>query len=621
LTASILFITEEIEMSRISTVILLALSTGCLTASGETGAPTETTDLTAVMVEIEALKVRLNDAEGTIAELQTENASLQAALDALPADVASVTYVDAADADLQAQVDGIDGFSEADLATYLVANGYLNALPADLVTTKALTKALGGYVTYGDLAGYATIDDVFTEAEVAAYLLANGYLNSLPPDLVHTGDLAGYATTAYVDAEVAAVPSYDDADVAAYLAANDYATEAWVTGRSYATTSYVDGEIGALDLYGDADVAAYLAAGDFATEAWVLSQGYATVAAMNAADAGLSDGIDGLAAAAITALTEDLVIAVPGDQPDLYAALASLDTVSIPGDVMVTIEVAPGWYAMPEPLVLSHADGDRIVITGDNANPASTVLDFYNGTSGVVASDGHVLHTLEGVHIMGSLAEGTVGVHALRGGRVSLGGGVEVSNFGDGVVAEWGGQVFASGTSSIDNLGSGYLAWVGGLVEANDAIADGNASMGFRAAYVSYVAATNSVATANGHGFEAGGTASINAEGSSASENAYNGYNASSLGVMNAGLSDANNNGANGYSAHASGFVIAAGGRSTNNGQYGVWAGNRSEVDVHAGFFVSGNAAGDADPAITATADSGTNQDALVYGQQLDAPY
>lgn len=250
----------------------------------------------------------------------------------------------------------------------------------------------------------------------------------------------------------------------------------------------------------------------YATREWVEDQGFSTGNDITQAiDVALPDGRP-----AMQRIDAALAIGTHGDvsfdqeATDLHDALAWLGRYRIDAGVTVTVHVPTGTWSYDRAIEVQHADGARIHIVGDG--PGS-VLSFAN-SDGLVIADGAALGRVSSLVVRGGGSH--VGVHAARGGHVTLDADVAVEQFGmAGVMASMGGSVVADGARSESNQGAGFLAQQGGSIHALGAFTRGNEGAGFRAAHGGVLSADGSVSTTDALGYEAQTGATLIAEDAS----------------------------------------------------------------------------------------------------------
>ena len=180
----------------------------------------------------------------------------------------------------------------------------------------------------------------------------------------------------------------------------------------------------------------------------------------------------------------DITLDVPVAYADINEALSALDGAVISPAAAVTIQVAPGDYRYTAPVVVQHANGNRIRILGDAANPGAVTLSFPGDAIAVM--QGHTLGLLEGVSLVGS---GTGFGVLVRDNGVATARAVHTHNFGVGYAVYYGGVLSAENAAA----GSTPICFraSGSMLFANESQCQGATAYGV-------VAETGSVVTADG---------------------------------------------------------------------------------------------------------------------------
>ena len=210
----------------------------------------------------------------------------------------------------------------------------------------------------------------------------------------------------------------------------------------------------------------------------------AQVTALQAQTTALQAGLDAAAATPRARVIQtDTTIAIPGDYPDVSAALASLGDAVIASPAWVTLQVADGTYDATNAIAVDHRDGQRIAIVGNTADPSKVVLRFTGTTEGLFVVRGRALGQLAGVTIRGVTSqEGAPGVWVAESSALRCGAGVIVEGWSwAGIVADYNSSVRCDGAIARNNGGEGFLANRGSSLRARQATASGNAAHGFSA--------------------------------------------------------------------------------------------------------------------------------------------
>lgn len=344
----------------------------------------------------------------------------------------------------------------------------------------------------------------------------------------------------------------------------------------------------------------------------------ASILTLESADATQDERLDSVEAELMTSsglprfIDADLTLQVPAEYTDVNAALDALNGSVISPAALVTVQIADGDYSYVEPIVVEHANGERIHIVGNASDPGAVTLDFPDGA--VWVTDGHALGLLQGVTLTNAEypTETTWGVLVERN-AVATFDEVHVSGFAAGFYADTGAAVIADGTtvsgglfgylaergaalsaessSTDDNLYYGYLvergatldadyskssnagrecyyAWAGTL-DANTATADRCTSGGFVAEALGLVAATSASVTISGdgstdYGYRARHNGVMFAYGAAAKDVEV-GFDAIYGGVINAEYGESESN-TTGFQVSYGGLMEATGGLSTDDG-------------------------------------------------------
>jgi hypothetical protein len=564
--------------------------------AGEAGLRGDLDDLLAHERALAAEVVGVSPVDDVLADFELQLADSR--LDRIVADPGTI------DLSAYARLDDLDA-----LQAWVVAQGYLTdaalgpyALIADMEAGDAAERAWvtsQGFATTvqvsaGDAAerawvvdqGYATTTQVSAgDAAERAWVVSQGYLTDAA--------LGAYALISYVDAEDDAERAWvvdqgylTDALLSAYaltsyVDAADAADRAWVTSQGFATTTQVSAGDAAERAWvvsqgylTDADLApyaltSYVDAGDAAAEAWVVSQGYATVDEVALGDAAVMDYVQQSLSAFTQVETTPLVIAVPGDAPDVRAALASLAGTTLVGDATATIRVDAGGCGATytEPIVVDHPNGERIRVVSAAGDPDLCVLLFDTAEAGVQVRQGNRLGALSGFTLRNIGAAEVDGLYVGEGGALLDGSGLVVELWGrdgvsvqDGSYASLPGLVVRGNAEVGLNVGAcsvayaddgraegnghwGYGASRNGWLQAESSAAEGSGAVGFYAYYGGGMRVANSAAYANGAGGEEGD----------------GGFYASSGGVVDAASSWATGNDGAGFGAREGGILFANG--------------------------------------------------------------
>jgi hypothetical protein len=345
-----------------------------------------------------------------------------------------------------------------------------------------------------------------------------------------------------------------------------------------------------------------------------------------------SDGVaDVMDCSEDSLITSDLTILVPSQAPDIAAALAQVAPRRIANGATVTVQVAPGAYAIAGDLLVDHPDGASIRILG--ASSASTVLSVTGGELlietglgllGDLTLDGDPLAS--GVHLLpgsrltgiqdlvvenafygfqaeyGSAADITdivvrdpvaAGIYVGEGAAVvAMSADVESSTcFLEGYVSY--GVLIAAGSTSTSSgagcTGYGYVVSRGGYLDASGGTATGN-GQGFSAQLGGVMDAQSATAeTSSSYGFHAQSHATLYASDAVADSNNI-GYLAEEGGYVNAVIAHATLNTADGFGAERGGYLDAGGAVASTNGSAAFYVNGYSLMfaDGTTGTGVSG---------------------------------
>ena len=128
--------------------------------------------------------------------------------------------------------------------------------------------------------------------------------------------------------------------------------------------------------------------------------------------------------------TLTLTVGSGGDYPDIQSALDSLKGKVIVSDVV--IQIPDGTYTIDSAIDITHPNGDKISIRGNETDPEAVRLEF-SSTIGFQVSNNHVLGSLSGVTIVCVGASCFDGIVASFGGMISCRS-VHVQGWSDDVI-------------------------------------------------------------------------------------------------------------------------------------------------------------------------------------------
>lgn len=235
----------------------------------------------------------------------------------------------------------------------------------------------------------------------------------------------------------------------------------------------------------------------------------------------------------LTMVGVNLTLKVPEAYPDIPAALDYMKDKFIKAGRIVTIKVSDCTnQTFAEPIVVDHPNGDAIHIVGKSTNPADCVLNFPT-SSGFVVNNQNALGLLDGFHINGNEASGSIGVRASNGGHITLGENLWVSNFIYGVLANQNASIVADAVRSFGNAQHGFHTTFNGVLHARNAVSYDNGVDGFQAHFNSLIFADYSQANNNGYrGYLSSNHSLITAEHAAPTSNGAQGFYASDMGAM-----------------------------------------------------------------------------------------
>lgn len=586
--ASLTALTDRVEavegavVDMETTVASQATAIGALQA-GEAGLRSDLDDLWAHERALAAEVVGVSPVDDVLADFELQLADSR--LDRIVADPGTI------DLSAYARLDDLDA-----LQAWVVAQGYLTAaalgpyaLIADMQAGDAAERAWvtsQGYLTDADLGPYALTSYVDAEDDAdRTWVTSRGYLTDAA--------LGAYALISYVDAEDDAERAWvvdqgylTDALLSAYaltsyVDAADAADRAWVTSQGFATTTQVSAGDAAERAWvvsqgylTDADLSpyaltSYVDAGDAAAEAWVVTQGYATVDEVALGDAAVMDYVQQSLSAFTQVQTTPLVIAVPGDEPDVRAALASLAGTTLVGDATATIRVDAGGCGATytEPIVVDHPNGERIRVVSAAGDPDLCVLLFDTAEAGVQVRQGKQLGALSGFTLRNIGVAEVDGLYVGEGGALLDGSGLVVELWGrDGVSVQDGSYASLPGLVVRGNAEVGLNVGACSVAYADDGRAEGNGHWGYGASRNGWLQAESSAAEDSGavgfYAYYGGGMRVANSAAyanGAGGEEGDGGFYAASGGVVDAASSWATGNDGAGFGAREGGILFANG--------------------------------------------------------------
>lgn len=131
----------------------------------------------------------------------------------------------------------------------------------------------------------------------------------------------------------------------------------------------------------------------------------------------------------------DTTLDVPGRFESIDKAFVFLSGAVISDSATVTVQVAPGHYAVKGPLAIGHGQGNRVLLKGSK-DAAKTTLDFGRG-GGIIVDHGRRL-TIGGLTLKG----GQTGINVDHGSHVAMTGMV-MKDFRTSILVEHGSSIIA----------------------------------------------------------------------------------------------------------------------------------------------------------------------------------
>ena len=211
-------------------------------------------------------------------------------------------------------------------------------------------------------------------------------------------------------------------------------------------------------------------------------------------------------------IVTDVTLSVPSHYATIQDALDAIEFKRIARGTTVTIQVANGTYSYSSEIIVSHPDGQRIEVLGNTTTPASCTINFTGNANGFVVADGKALGLLDGFKLDGDNKTG-IGVYALRGGHITTGTKMTVTDFDRGILAESNSTIYARGVTSTNNGNHGIMADKNSSIDCEDATATYNGYVNIVALHNSSIQASNATATHGQDGLNAWMGSSINAVG------------------------------------------------------------------------------------------------------------
>jgi hypothetical protein len=246
------------------------------------------------------------------------------------------------------------------------------------------------------------------------------------------------------------------------------------------------------------------------------------------------------------------VLNIPGDFPDVKAAMAGVAGWIIPGTLQ--LKLGDSVTNVLSSINLNHPYGHNIQIIGNLANPAGVVFMTPAAATFDVflCTDGHSFGLIDGIKVAAPTKQpstnNTTGILAVRNSSLTVGSKVLVDNLFYSIAARDGSLIVDKG-AICTNAGdvskwaftnSTYIV-SGGSAQASDPA--NNWGYGHQAEYGSLLMATGSAATACFRaGFAALSNSTLRLSGCNSNGNVGSGYMSKGGGVIEGGGSVANNN-------------------------------------------------------------------------------
>ena len=304
------------------------------------------------------------------------------------------------------------------------------------------------------------------------------------------------------------------------------------------------------------------------------------LAGLYAADEALDERVvtvEDLSASRLGYLDADLTLTIPGDQPDLVAALSWLQGYAISSDARVTLQLADGTHAFTQALAVDHRDGQHIEIVGNIDNPSRVVLEFTSTWEGLRLEQARALGGLAGVTVRAVNPQPLgVGMWIADGASLRCTGPVVVEGWtAEGVGVHRNASVWCDDAVVQDNGGEGFLVTAGSALRALDARSQRNGSHGYSARLGASMDVRGATSSINGQlswqaGFRAELASAVDADDALAGRSGGAGFLASGSSAMVARGTTSGNNGGAGYAAEDGSFVWAGDGAVASDNQVGM---------------------------------------------------
>jgi hypothetical protein len=225
----------------------------------------------------------------------------------------------------------------------------------------------------------------------------------------------------------------------------------------------------------------------------------------------------------------------------LAQALRAVQEWQVPVSSQLLIQLEDGVHAQARAITWRHADGARIQVLGNTADPTRCKLQWADSGDGFYVGAGQVLGGLDGVTLV-QTGQGTPGSGLLadEGGVVLCGRQVQIDGFYYSVQARRNGSARCEGLRASGGGDANFFAFMGGHIHARRSLSVG--------------ARDDAKKLGSGYVAEYGG--SIDAEGAVARLNALDGFTALSNGVIRAYGSRAERNGRSGYFTDTGGRIV-----------------------------------------------------------------
>ena len=249
-------------------------------------------------------------------------------------------------------------------------------------------------------------------------------------------------------------------------------------------------------------------------------------------------------------IDEDTTLLVPSQFANINKALDYLKRRTITVGATVTIQVDDCTNQVyDQPILANHDNGRAIEIVSGLTYPEECILQF-NGSHGIVVSNGYTLGMINGFTLQGNQTPGTVGLLADKGSSIPGGYNMKAIGFDDGVKSNNGSFIYTPFLNANNNIGTGFMASKRAMVDAYYGVAEYNKN-----------------------GFQSIDSSFVYPRYAKASFNQQDGFNINNNSVMHSEYSESFNNDGSGYVATNHSIGRNGGANSYNNLEFGTYAG------------------------------------------------